>query len=337
MTLQWGFYEPSSPSDPALAYTRKLDTWINRKSDIIHWFVQWNSTWDATFAQNSPWLATVKGYGATPLITWEAWAAPLKDIIAGKWDAYIDSWAQGLAIYAGPIMLRPLHEADYTGANAYPWSLGFNPAADIIAAFRHIHDRFVLAKATNVQFVWAVNVWSPAGNVQESLFPGDAYVDWVGIDIYNWAAQGGSPWSSLAAGLTAGAGGGIYARLAALSTKPLMLPEWASPEPSGVEIGVYTKGQWIKDAATALATQFPRIMAAIWFSKTATTWALDSSPDSLAGAKAAFGSPPPPPAPPPVDPVLTAIANARADILALIGLARADVAKVQATLDRIFK
>src|SRR5467141_1475964 len=187
MTMQWGFYEPSSPvTDTSLAYTRKLDAAINRKSDIIHWYVQWNSEWDATLVQNQPWLAAVKGYGAVPLITWEPWNTTMIDVALGKLDAYIDSWANGLAAYGSPVMLRFAHEADL---NSYTWGLSFWTAAQIIAAFRHVHDRFVLAKATNVQFVWGINVWSSLGNVQESLYPGDAYCDWMGIDIYNWAAQ----------------------------------------------------------------------------------------------------------------------------------------------------
>lgn len=312
--MQWGFYEPNTLHDAAtLASTRNLDALINRKSEIIHCFAQWNNPYDQAFASHLPWMTAAKAYGATPMITWEAFGAPLGDIVAAKWDAYIDSWAAGLGAYGGPVILRLFHEADYIGTNGYPWGLNTNTPAQIIAAFRYVHDR-VKAKATNVQFGWAVNIWSPAGPVQEVLFPGDACVDWVGIDIYNWAALNGSPWSSLASGLTA-----IYARLAALSAKPMMLSEWSSAEPSGGEVGVYTKGQWIKDAVNALVTQFPRITAAVWFSNTGTTWALDSSPDSLAGAKVAFGSPP-------VDPVLTAV-NA----------ARADIAIVQATLNRIFK
>src|SRR5712664_3487818 len=140
--MQWGFYEPSCPADAGLVYTRKLDAAITRKSDIIHWFVQWNSPYNGTFALNQPWLATVKGYGAIPLITWEPFGAPLADILTGKWDPYIDSWAQGLAASGGPVMLRPLHEAEFTGNNAYPWSLKFNTGAQIIAAYRYIHDRF---------------------------------------------------------------------------------------------------------------------------------------------------------------------------------------------------
>jgi hypothetical protein len=251
--------------------------------------------------------------GSTPLITWEAWGPapmtvanntfPLSKIAAGNFDAYIDSWAVGLRTYGSPVMLDFGHEMD---GNWYPWGYGVNgnTVADYIAAFRHVHDRFVLAGATNVQFVWNPDVWNPAGVDQRAFYPGDAYVDWMAIDVYNWGASGGG-WASLSSAL--GSLTTIYSRLASLNpTKPMMLAEWGSAEPvAGDPIGV-AKGQWIIDGAQAMGTQFPRIAAAIWFSATGTTFALDSSADSLAGAKTAFGgcplpvpSPSPSPSPSP--------------------------------------
>src|SRR5260370_36513866 len=86
----------------------------------------------------------------------------------------------------------------------------------------------------------------------------------------------------------------------------MMLAEWGSVEPVAGDPAGVTKGQWIIDAAQAFGTQFPRISAAIWFNASGTTWALDSSANSMAGAATAFGgcpatrsSPSPPPSPSP--------------------------------------
>jgi hypothetical protein len=339
MTLQWGTYLTNAPLDPSMASLRALDTAINRHSSIVHWYAPWGASW-GTWAYVHPLFDNIRNFNsvkevaATPLLTWEPWGPapftianntfPLKAIAAGTFDAYIDSWAVGLRDWKSPVMLDVLHEMD---GNWYPWGYGVNgnTQADLIAAFRHIHDRFTLAGATNVQFVWNPDAWNPAHVDQRTFYPGDAYVDWMAIDVYNWGAASGV-WESLAQLL---ADMQIYTNLAGLSSKPMMLAEWGCAEPlagaTGDPAGV-TKGQWIKDAALALVNQFPRIQAAVWFSEVGGVFALDSSPDSLAGAKAAFGVPP-------VDPVLTAITNVRADI----ALARADVARVQATLDRIFK
>jgi beta-mannanase len=314
-TVQWGMYQPNAPWDPNMVAIRALDTATGRHSSIVHYYSQWGDNGSGTFAANQPWmLKAIRNYtsvgvtGATPLITWEAWASPmtvannaypLSKIAAGSFDAYIDSWAVGLRTYGGPVMLDFGHEMD---GNWYPWgyNVNGNTVAGYIAAFRHVHDRFAAAGATNVQFVWNPTVWNPGGVDQRVFYPGDAYVDWMAIDVYNWGAAGGG-WASLSSAL--GSMTNVYTRVAGLSNKPMMLAEWASAEPvAGDPLGV-TKGQWIIDSAAAMVSQFPRLKAVIWFNQG--TFALNSSANSQAGAAIAFGgcgstpAPPPPPPPPP--------------------------------------
>ncbi len=319
-TVQFGMYDTKTPWDPTMTSIRNLDTAIGRHSSIVHWYAQWGDAGSGSFAANQPWmLKAVRNYssvgvaGATPLITWEAWGPapmtvanntfPLTKIAAGSFDAYIDSWAVGLRGYGATVLLDFGHEMD---GNWYPWgnAVNGNTPAQYISAFRHVHDRFVLAGATNVQFVWNPNVWNPAGVDQRAFYPGDAYVDWMAIDVYNWGSGGGG-WASLAQGLTVVQ---TYARVASLNAKPMMLAEWASAEPVAGDPAGVTKGQWTVDAASAMGSQFPRLKAAIWFNQEGSTFALDSSAGSLAGAATAFGgcgsaAPPPPPPPPPPSPV----------------------------------
>jgi len=301
-SLQVGMYEASTPWDASMAAIRNLDTQINRHSAIVHWYAQWGDTGSGAFSANQPWmLNAVRNYssvgvtGSTPLITWEAWGPapytaanntfPLRNIAAGNYDAYIDSWANGLRGYGLPVMLDVFHEMD---GSWYPWGYGVNgnTPADYIAAYRHVHDRFALAHASNVQFVWNPNYWNASGVDQRVFYPGDAYVDWMAIDAYNWGAGGGS-WQSLAQVL---GDAEIYTKLASLNaTKPMMLAEWSSAEPvSGDPTGV-SKGQWINDAIQAIANQFPRITTVVWFSATGTPFALDSSAGSVAAARTALG------------------------------------------------
>jgi mannan endo-1,4-beta-mannosidase len=66
-----------------------------------------------------------------------------------------------------------------------------DPAA-FVAAWRHVHDLFVQNGATNVVWVWCPNATdvpnatSAPWNHWTNYYPGDTYVDWVGIDGYNW-------------------------------------------------------------------------------------------------------------------------------------------------------
>ncbi|TMD70602.1 MAG: hypothetical protein E6I81_13595, partial [Chloroflexi bacterium] len=125
-SVQWGTYVTNGPLDPAMVSLRTLDTSINRHSSIVHWYTQWGASW-GTWAYVHPLFDNIRNYnsvnevGATPLLTWEAWGAPftvgnnmfpLKNIAAGNYDAYIDSWAVGLQSYGDPVMLDVLHEMD---------------------------------------------------------------------------------------------------------------------------------------------------------------------------------------------------------------------------------
>jgi hypothetical protein len=69
----------------------------------------------------------------------------------------------------------------------YPWSerVNGNHAGDYVKAWRHVHDLFDQAGATNVIWAWAPNIVRPAPRTKlASLYPGDDYVDWVGMTGY---------------------------------------------------------------------------------------------------------------------------------------------------------
>ncbi len=58
-----------------------------------------------------------------------------------------------------------------------------------------MHELFASKNVSNVRWVWAVNVLHQGSAAIAALYPGDDYVDVLGVDGYNW---GGStrPWSS---------------------------------------------------------------------------------------------------------------------------------------------
>ncbi len=71
--------------------------------------------------------------------------------------------------------------------NWYPWGQGVNgnSPADYAAAYRHVHDVVTAAGATNVVWMWSPNLvdFDPAQDLAP-LYPGDGYVDWVGLSGY---------------------------------------------------------------------------------------------------------------------------------------------------------
>jgi hypothetical protein len=247
----------------------QLDTTLGRKLAISHNFFGWNDDY-TSFARS-----TVSA-GYTPLVTWEPWVGStgvsIDDIAAGRHDSMIRSRAQSIAGIGQRVFLRWGHEMN---GNWYPWDGAHNGASasappKYIAAYRHIHDQFVSAGASNVIWVFCPNVDSVPGdawNQWSNYYPGDAYVDWMAFDGYNWGTvQTGSSWRTFAS-MT----GTIYPTLAA-KAKPIMIAETASTELGG------DKGAWIAGILPALSASFPSIKAFVWFHvNKETDWRIDSS------------------------------------------------------------
>jgi len=247
----------------------QIEATLGRKLAINHNFFAWNLDFTVQAGKD---LAANK----IPLITWEAWingvGTPLDDIINGVQDSLIRSRAQSAKALGKPFFLRWGHEMN---GNWYPWD-GFHNGANqaattkYISAFRHIHDVFTSAGANNVLWVFSPNCDGVPGdswNQWANYYPGDNYVDWMGVDGYNWGnVQTTSVWRSFS-----NIFGPIYSGLAA-NNKPIIIPETASAEGGG------DKAAWISAIVPALKSSFPGIKAMVWFdTNKETDWRFDSS------------------------------------------------------------
>jgi Glycosyl hydrolase family 26 len=210
-------------------------------------------------------------------------------IAAGTFDSTIIARAQAVKAFGHPMFLRFGHEMN---GNWYPWSAYNNndDASQYVAAWRHVHDIFVNQGATNAVWIWCPSVKdnpAVAWNHWTNYFPGNNYVDWVGIDGYNWGTtESWSSWQTFAT-IFGNGSTGVYADYAA--TKPIMIVETASAE-SGAPAGS-SKGQWITDMAASIQSNFPSIEAILWFdsigSSGVSEWPIDSSTTSLSAYTAA--------------------------------------------------
>lgn len=180
-------------------------------------------TWpDGPFA---PTLANASSLpGTTPMVSWNL---PLADgtVLSGARDSYLRAQADAVRAFDRPVFVRPDWEMNSTW---YPqWDAPQVPPSAYIAAWRHVYDVFQTEGAVNAAFVWCVNTWPGPNRTDVSAwYPGDAYVDWIGVDGYPQSSSenylmnsqdGLDPLASFAAG----------------HRKPLMLAEWAPqlPEP----------------------------------------------------------------------------------------------------------
>jgi len=256
----------------------------------VMWYQDWAQP--ETRAFNTEQMDAVYIHGAVPVVTWEPWDAmagpnqptyALRQILAGSYDGYVHEWARAAATWNRPFYLRFAHEMNGTG---YPWTptINGNTPEEYVATWRHLHDIFQQEGATNTRWVWSPTVLpSDTLPLLATFYPGDAYVDWVGLDGYNWGtSQTWSHWSDLASVFAAS-----YQTLAAMTTKPMMIAETASAESGG------DKAQWITQGLlTDIPQRFPRIRAVIWFNEAKETdWRVDSSPATLAAYRAVARSP----------------------------------------------
>jgi hypothetical protein len=193
----------------------------------------------------------LRNRGALPLVTMGLQGTSLAEIIAGNQDAVIRAWAQKAKAWSYPFLLRPWWEMN---GNWYPW--GRDP--NYIAAWRHFHDVVVAEGATNVTWAWVVNgIWSDPASDPGPYYPGNAYVDWVGLDSYNWGLNPLQPdkWEMPSEVVQP-----TLDRLKQIAPgKPVCICEIASTEIGG------NKGNWFRELLTGYLPNHPDIKAFLYF------------------------------------------------------------------------
>jgi endoglucanase len=250
-----------------------LEQELGRRLDIVHWFTNWDNPFDPTM------VAAASSGGRIPLISWQPQSQTVDDIATGVYDDYLRAWADGARTLGTEIYLRPFPEMN---GSWVPWN---GEPATLVRAWRHMVDLFREHGATNVRWVWSPNIRDePAtpGNAMESYYPGDTYVDVLGLDGYNWGTtRSWSSWRSFEQVFAS-----AYQRITAIGPQPLWLTELASTDAGG------DKSTWVRDMFST--TAFPRVQALVWFNQNKESdWRINSSPqvadafrDGLAGGAA---------------------------------------------------
>jgi mannan endo-1,4-beta-mannosidase len=206
----------------------------------------------------APQLDGIHEKGAVPMITWEPQTSSegpirLSNIVEGRYDGYLGDAARDAVAWGKPLMIRFGQEMN--GA-WYPWSPAHgNSARSYVQAWRHIVRLFRREGARNVKWVWTPYVGTDDDLPFGRFYPGDRYVDWAGLDGYNWG--GSFPWRSFHDLFDSS-----YRKLLRLTSRPLMIGEVGCGEIGG------NKAAWLRQM---LATDIPRmshVRALVWFDDT---------------------------------------------------------------------
>ena len=204
----------------------------------------------------------------------------LTDIISGQYDRYIREFAEGALAFGkayGGFFFTTMEEANGLW---YSWA---GNRSNYISAWRHIWEIFEKVGA-NQYATWVWEAYCPEGtfraNDPEDFYPGDKYVDWIGINAYSVAGYRSTNKSLNALMNT------TYRKMQKNHPqKPIMLSEFA-------RTNEYEQRLWIQDAYSSLKNEFPAIKAAIYYDN---VWTLTGdhtlSPGGLEEMKDIFKDP----------------------------------------------
>ncbi len=148
---------------------------VGRQPDIVLAYAGWNQAFSAKFAD------TLLKHGAEPLIQLEPNHISMKAIATGHYDSYLRSYARQVRDFGHPVILSFAPEAN---GNWYGWGWTHTSPATWIAAWRHVVTVMRKQGATNITWLWTVNINFPGSGPVRDYYPGASYVNWVGIDGY---------------------------------------------------------------------------------------------------------------------------------------------------------
>jgi hypothetical protein len=193
----------------------------------------------------------------------------LQRIIDGDFDRELIAWGRAAARWGRPMLVEFGTEAN---GSWFPWNGKWNGAGRtdgfgdpglpdgperFRAAYRHVRETIEAGGARHLTWFfhadddsWPQKPW----NRIAAYYPGDRWVDWVGVSVYGPLTRD-EPWRpSFSQAMRR-----VYPKLAALSGKPIALLEFGALQGE-------PKADWFRDAfRTVISGRYPRLKAvSVW-------------------------------------------------------------------------
>jgi hypothetical protein len=277
-------------------YLPAMVSWQGKRNDVVNIYNQINGQGgvDTVVKQYLPHIWD--DLGSVPMISLNTNNHTNVQVYQGAADSDIDYYANSVKqwIYGADARGIPAPE---DGRRLYirldwevngdfsPWEPPKNSTTcdnlltneqDYVRMWKYFHDRFMADggfTSSQVEWVYSIyyfDVFNPvyastlsncangASDVVRETYPGDAYVDWVGVDGY--AYNSSSPYVS-----PADTFGPAFARLRGISTRPMSTDEvGVSTHSNGfVDKTPAQKAAWIADYFNYIESQNVRM--ALWF------------------------------------------------------------------------
>lgn len=263
--LTWGIFEPNANSDffhlhkkeAALDYKFKIALRYQSIGNLVPLFLLETAEQEGRLLE----LTLSTTYAANPDALKAGRSDPnvnvAYDVLNGKFDDYLEFYATQLKKFDKPILFRLNNEMN----GDWCWYSAFYTARDseiYKQLWIYLHTFFAERGVQNL--IW---IWNPhdkafpefAWNHAFAYYPGDEYVDVVGMTGYNTGNYfNGEQWREFNEIYTP-----LYAEYSQAFDKPFIIGEFASASYGG------NKAQWIKNMFKDLKN-YPRIKVAVWWS-----------------------------------------------------------------------
>lgn len=190
----------------------------------------------------------------------------------GYYDKDLTAWAEAARDFQSPIIVEWGTEVN---GNWFPWN-GFWNGQDegperFRDAYRHIIDLMDEREADNLLWVYHVN-WNSVPhaewNTLSSYYPGDEYIDWVGISVYGALDKNRIPRTNFSEQMDY-----IYPELVTMAPeKPVIISEF------GTDLSSHQLSPevWTKDALSYITSgKWPEIIGMCWWNA---EWPNDRNP-----------------------------------------------------------
>lgn len=261
-----------------------IDETIGAQISIRSFYRAWNN---CRIEDDEAWYEALTGSTRDIMLTWEPWCLDavgddptcqpgfsLARIASGTYDQYIQDTAELLSKLPVQIYLRPMHEMN---GNWYPWcgTVNGNKPSEYLQVWHHLRGIFNRFDNSNIKWVWSPYCASYPATEENDIFryfPGDAMIDYIGVDGYNWGDEKEwSRWQNFDELFS-----DFYRSALTASSRDIIITETASAEGGG------NKALWLDRLFNAIATDYSRIKGVVWFDvHKECDWRINSSEDAL--------------------------------------------------------
>lgn len=258
-------------------------------------------TWEESFPEGV--CNAIAGRDAVPMLIWmpnwpstkgnERRECPmnetgLDEILSGVHDGYIEQFARDVQKWNKTLLIRFLYEFN---ANWYVWGGYKNGGANggpekVKSVWKYVVGKFRELGVQNAQWVWCPHETSDLVSPEpwndiEHYWPGDEWVDWLGIDGFNFYPE--NPERVNPALLSFDIlFREMHKKLRALSNKPIQIMTGSGEFVS--EHNPINKIAWVNDMCSKLLNDYEGMVLFYWFHhqfNDKSDWRINSSPESL--------------------------------------------------------